>query len=62
MKKITLLFPLLGFSEFVIAQENVLFSVTFNQVALSVKDVNRSAEFYKKTLNFEEVINHSKKV
>jgi catechol 2,3-dioxygenase-like lactoylglutathione lyase family enzyme len=61
MKKLTLLFLLLGFSEFIIAQENALFSVTFNHVALSVKDVNRSAEFYKKTLNFEEITNRSKK-
>ncbi len=61
MKKLTLLFLLLGFSEFIIAQENSLFSVTFNHVARSVKEVNRSAEFYKKTLNFEEITNRSKK-
>ncbi|MCY7375507.1 MAG: VOC family protein [Pyrinomonadaceae bacterium] len=36
------------------------YSVSFNHLALSVKDVDRSAEFYKKVLNLEEITNKGK--
>jgi catechol 2,3-dioxygenase-like lactoylglutathione lyase family enzyme len=60
MKKIILLILAIGFSEFILAQDAASFSVTFNHLALSVKDVDRSAEFYKNTLNLEEITNRTK--
>lgn len=60
MKKTKLLLIVLVISGFVRAQDNNSFSVTFNHVALSVKDVDRSAEFYKYTLNLQEITNRTK--
>jgi len=42
------------------AQDNTSFSLTFNHLALSVKDVNRSAEFYGGVLKFQEITNRTK--
>jgi catechol-2,3-dioxygenase len=36
------------------------YSFTFNHLALSVKNVDQSAEFYKEVLNLEEITNKSK--
>ena len=59
MKKIIILLLALQFSGFVIGQELNSFSVKFNHVALSVKDVNVSAEFYKNALKLEEITNRT---
>jgi len=59
MKKIIILLLALQFSGFVIGQELNSFSVKFNHVALSVKDVNVSAEFYKNVLKLEEITNRT---
>ncbi|MDP2362238.1 MAG: VOC family protein [Ignavibacteria bacterium] len=42
------------------AQDVSTFNFTFNHLALSVKDVDRSAEFYKKVLNLNEITNKTK--
>jgi hypothetical protein len=44
---------LIQFSNVVIGQEKKDFSLSFNHMALSVKDVNVSAEFYTNVLNLE---------
>ncbi len=59
MKKIIILLLFLHFTEFVMGQEMNSFSVKFNHVALSVKDVNQSAEFYKNALKLEEITNRT---
>jgi lactoylglutathione lyase len=45
---------------FLRAQDESTFNFTFNHLALSVKDVDRSAEFYKKVLNLNEITNKTK--
>lgn len=42
------------------AQDTATFELTLNHVAISVKDVNRSAEFYGNILRFHEITNRSK--
>ncbi len=42
------------------AQENATFNLTLNHLALSVKDVNRSADFYSKILKLQEITNRTK--
>ncbi len=59
MRKTTILIFTLLFSVIVRAQDTS-FSLTFNHLAISVKDVNRSAEFYKKVLNLKEIENRAK--
>ncbi len=59
MKQISLLVIALLFSFFLKAQDSS-FHFTFNHLALSVKDVNRSAEFYKNVLKLQEITNRSK--
>ena len=53
MKKAIVLLILIQSSLLVNGQENKDFSLSFNHVALSVKDVNVSAEFYTGVLNLE---------
>ena len=50
----------LAFAGFLRAQDVSTFSFTFNHLAISVKDVDRSAEFYKKVLNLTEITNKTK--
>jgi catechol 2,3-dioxygenase-like lactoylglutathione lyase family enzyme len=57
MKNIILLLILFQFSALVPGQDVNDFSVSLNHIALSVKDVNQSAEFYKLTLNLQEITN-----
>jgi lactoylglutathione lyase len=59
MKKITILIFTLLFSTIALAQDTS-FSVTFNHLAISVKDVDSSAEFYKKVLKLKEIENRAK--
>ncbi len=40
--------------------EKAAYSVSFNHLALSVEDLDRSAEFYKKVLYLEEITNKTK--
>jgi catechol 2,3-dioxygenase-like lactoylglutathione lyase family enzyme len=42
------------------AQDPPKTTFSFNHVALSVKDVNKSAEFYKDVLNLQEITNRTK--
>jgi len=59
MKQISLLIIALALSASAQAQESI--SVfTFNHLALSVKDVDRSADFYSKVLNLQEITNKTK--
>ena len=60
MKKYILFFATLAFSHLLNAQENRVVGFTFNHLALSVKDVNRSAEFYKTVLQLPEITNRTK--
>lgn len=60
MKKINLLFICLILYVSLHAQDTSTFNFTFNHLALSVKDVDRSADFYKKVLNLNEITNKTK--
>lgn len=42
------------------AQDSATSKFSFNHLALSVKDVNRSAEFYNKVLQLPEIVNRTK--
>jgi lactoylglutathione lyase len=57
MKKVTLLFILLAFFGMVKAQNT---NFTFNHIALSVKDLEQSATFYKEVLQLQEITNKTK--
>jgi catechol 2,3-dioxygenase-like lactoylglutathione lyase family enzyme len=58
MKKTLLLILGLMCADFVQAQTQ--FNFTFNHLALSVKDVNRSVEFYQKVFQLKEISNRTK--
>lgn len=60
MKKLSLLPIYFLISGFLIAQEKQSFKVSFDHVALSVKNVNVSADFYKEILSLEEIVNRGK--
>ena len=60
MKKISVLLIALSFTYFVQGQDTISFNFTFNHLALSVKDVDRSVDFYKKVLNLKEITNRTK--
>ena len=60
MKKLKLVLGAILFSGFLFAQENTSFNFRYNHLALSVKDVDRSAEFYMKVLKLPEILNRSK--
>lgn len=53
--KIILSSILLFYSSFLIAQNNNSFNLTINHLALSVTDLDRSAEFYKNVLGLKEI-------
>lgn len=59
MKKIILLTTALVFSVMLQAQDSTIFNFTFNHMALSVKDVDVSAAFYKKVFQLKEMENRS---
>jgi lactoylglutathione lyase len=61
MKKILPVLFVLMFSKMAYCQNKNDFSLKFNHVAVSVKDVDVSAAFYKNTLNLEEITNRTKK-
>ena len=60
MKKLSFLLFALSFSGILLAQENTSFNFRYNHLALSVKDVDRSAEFYMRVLKLPEILNRSK--
>jgi catechol 2,3-dioxygenase-like lactoylglutathione lyase family enzyme len=60
MKKISLLLVAFILSGLLQAQDASTFNFTFNHLALSVKDVDRSTEFYKNVLNLQEITNRTK--
>jgi catechol 2,3-dioxygenase-like lactoylglutathione lyase family enzyme len=60
MKKTSLLLLAFVLSGFLQAQDAGTYNFTFNHIALSVKDVNRSADFYKKVLGLNEITNKTK--
>ena len=60
MRKIIFIYFALSVSTFLHSQENTSFQFTFNHLALSVKDVNKSAEFYKNVLSLTEITNRTK--
>jgi lactoylglutathione lyase len=61
MKKIIFVITTFVFAGLLQAQDSTSFAFTFDHTALSVKDVNRSAEFYKKVLKLPEIENRTKK-
>ncbi|MFD0989908.1 VOC family protein [Mariniflexile jejuense] len=61
MKEISLICLLILFNNTTHTQNNTDFSMTFNHVALSVKNLEQSAQFYKNTLNLKEITNKTKK-
>ena len=60
MQKLKLLTITLFIFGFLQAQDTATFNFAFNHLALSVKDVDRSAEFYKTVLKLQEITNRSK--
>jgi lactoylglutathione lyase len=60
MKKIILLLILTMFTEYAIGQDNIGYSFSFDHMALSVKDIDRSADFYKNVLGLKEITNRTK--
>ena len=60
MKKISILLIALSFTYFLQGQNTNSFKFTFNHFALSVTDVDRSMDFYKKVLNLQEITNRTK--
>lgn len=59
MKKIIILISAIAFSILGKAQDKSSLGLTYNHNALSVKDVNRSAEFYKNVLQLAEITNRT---
>jgi len=59
LKKITILISALACGMVLNAQQNT-FNLTYNHNALSVKDVNRSADFYKNVLQLTEITNRTR--
>ena len=61
MKKIKLFLLAFFLINILFAQQNQSYNFTFNHQALSVKDVERSAHFYKTVIGLTEIINRTKK-
>ena len=60
MRKISLLIITLAFMGVLWAQDTTTSTFTLNHLALSVKDVESSAEFYKDVLKLQEITNRTK--
>ena len=61
MRKLILITTLAFASLYSNAQGNPEISMSFNHVALSVKNVDISAEFYSQVLGLKEIVNRTKK-
>jgi lactoylglutathione lyase len=60
MRKATLLVIATIVCGSLLAQDKGSFNFNFDHMALSVKDVDRSADFYKRVLKLDEITNRSK--
>lgn len=60
MKKITSLILSITCAALLHAQDSTVFNFNFNHMALSVKDVDRSVEFYKNVFQFVSITNRTK--
>lgn len=60
MRKTIILLLAITFAMIAHGQDTTAVSLTFNHLAISVKDVNRSAEFYKNILQLKEIENRGK--
>ena len=60
MKKLTVLVNALLMTVMLNAQDASSISFSFNHLAISVTDVNRSADFYKRVFGLQEITNRSK--
>ena len=60
MKKVSLFFIAVLCTILLQAQDSIVSKFSFNHLALSVKDVNRSAEFYGSVLQLPEIVNRTK--
>jgi len=60
MRKIFFIMMAISFSFLLQAQDSTSFNFSFNHVALSVKNVDQSSNFYKNVLGLQEIINRSK--
>ncbi len=60
MKKISFLFIAVLYIGLLQAQDNSGLNLSINHIALSIKDVDRSAEFYKTVLLMPEITNRTK--
>lgn len=60
MRKILLLLFTISLTVIIQAQDTTKFNFTFNHLALSVKDVDRSADFYLKVVTLQEITNKTK--
>ena len=60
MKKVSLFFIAVLCTILLQAQDSIVSKFSFNHLALSVKDVNRSAEFYATVLQLPEILNRTK--
>ncbi|MCA0446120.1 MAG: VOC family protein [Bacteroidetes bacterium] len=60
MRKISLLLIALSFTCLVNGQDTISLNFTFNHLALSVKEIDSSAVFYKNVMNLPEITNRTK--
>lgn len=60
MKKVSLFFIAVLCTILLQAQDSIVSKFSFNHLALSVKDVNLSAEFYATVLQLPEILNRTK--
>lgn len=60
MRRISVFILAILFAGLLQAQDSVSFKFSINHLAISVKEVNRSAEFYIKVLGLTEITNRSK--
>ena len=60
MQKLKLLIITFFIFGFLQAQDTITFNFSLNHLAVSVKDVDRAAEFYKNVLKLQEITNRSK--
>jgi lactoylglutathione lyase len=60
MRKTTLLVIATFFAGFLLAQDKTSYNFNIDHMALSVKDVDRAAGFYKSVLKLDEITNLSK--